>query len=43
MSELENLVVFNMVWSDPIPELPMDPRRGAHTSERDNFKGTLAL
>ena len=40
LSELENEVVFNIVWSDPIPELPMDPRRGAHTSERDNFKGT---
>jgi hypothetical protein len=38
-SELENEMVFNMVWSDPIPELPMDPRKGAHTSERDNFKG----
>lgn len=40
-SELSSEIVFNVVWSDPIPELPMDARKGAHTSERDNFRGTV--
>mmetsp|Transcript_21068 Transcript_21068/g.30430 ORF Transcript_21068/g.30430 Transcript_21068/m.30430 type:complete len:725 (+) Transcript_21068:68-2242(+) len=40
-SELSSEIVFNVVWSDPIPELPMDARKGAHTSERDNFRGLI--
>ena len=38
-SELNNEFVFHLVWSDPIPETQMDDRKGAHTSERDNFRG----